>query len=60
MESKELIKELKSLNKTIKDQFIFLLCREGYTKEQIRIIIGSIDNTRITQISSGLKKINKK
>ncbi len=58
MENKEIIKELKCLNKIIKDLFIFLLCREDYTQGQIRAVLGKVNNTRITQISSGLKKAN--
>jgi len=60
MENKEIITELKNLNKVVKDMSIFLLCREGYTQNQIRKVFGRVDNTRVTQIGSGLKKVNKK
>lgn len=60
MDNKKIVDELQNLNKTIKDLFTFLLCKEGYTKEQIRGIFGKIDNNRITKISAGLKNKNNK
>jgi hypothetical protein len=57
MENKEIVKELKCLNKIIKDLFIFLLCREDYTQGRIRAVLGKVNNTRITQIGSGIKSI---
>lgn len=59
MENKEIIKELQALDKTIKELFLFLLCRENYNKSQIREIFGKVDNNKITKIRSGLEKINK-
>lgn len=59
MENKEIVKELQALNKTVKELFLFLLCRESYSKSQIREIFGKVDNNKITKIRSGLEKINK-
>ncbi|MFA5831132.1 MAG: hypothetical protein WC878_04875 [Candidatus Paceibacterota bacterium] len=55
MDDKKIVEELQNLNKTIKDLFIFLLCKEGYTKEQIRGIFGKIDNNKVTKIGVGIK-----
>ncbi len=50
--------ELKKLNETTKDLFIFLLCKEGFGQKEIRSVFGEIDNTRITKIAAGIKKAN--
>ncbi len=56
MEQNKIVKQLDVLNKTINDVFLFLLCREGYTSDQIRGIFGKVDNNRIAKIRSGLVK----
>jgi hypothetical protein len=56
MENTKILKELQDINKTIKEMFIFLLCREGYSQAQIRNIFGKIDNTKITKVGAGVKK----
>ena len=54
----KIIDELKKLNETTKDLFIFLLCKEGFGQKEIRSVFGKIDNARITKIKSGIKKAN--
>ena len=54
----KIIDELKKLNETTKDLFIFLLCKEGFSQKEIRSVFGKIDNARITKIKSGIKKAN--
>ena len=54
----KIIDELKKLNETTKDLFIFLLCKEGFGQKEIRSVFGKIDNARITKIKSGIKKVN--
>ncbi len=57
MENNKLIlDELRKQNQFFKEIFIFLLSREGYSDPQIRGVIGSVDNNRITKIRAGLKK----
>lgn len=56
IENKQIIKQLEELNKSGSDLFLFLLCKEGYTNEQIRNVVGSIDNNRLTKIRNGLNK----
>lgn len=56
MENK-IIEELKKLNDTTKDLFIFLLCKEGFGQKEIRSVFGKIDNARITKIMAGIKKV---
>lgn len=51
----KIIRQLESLNKNIADLFLFLLCKEGYTKDQIRAILGKADNNRISAMRSGLR-----
>lgn len=53
-----IIEELKKLNDTMKDLFLFLLCKEGFGQKEIRSVFGKVDNSRITKISSGIKKAN--
>ena len=54
----KIIEELKKLNETTKDLFIFLLCKEGFGQKEIRSVFGKIDNARITKINAGLKRVN--
>ena len=58
MENNKISEELKKLNETTKDLFIFLLCKEGFGQKEIRSVFGKIDNARITKINSGIKRIN--
>jgi len=58
MENNKISEELKKLNGTTKDIFIFLLCREGFGQKEIRSVFGKIDNGRITKISAGIKRVN--
>lgn len=51
----KILEQLEQLNKNINDIFLFLLSKEGYTKDQIRLIFGSLDNNRATKIKAGLK-----
>jgi len=55
----EILSQLKNLNKVVSDLLLFQLCQAGYSKEQIREIVGSIDNNRLTKIRAGLKDKNK-
>lgn len=57
MENK-IFEELKKLNETTKDLFIFLMCKEGFGQREIRSVFGKIDCARITKISTGIKKVN--
>ena len=51
----KILEELKNVNKTISDLLLFQLCQAGYSKEQIRDIVGTIDNNRLTKIRAGRK-----
>jgi hypothetical protein len=55
---KQILQEVKVMNKVLSNTLIFLLAREGYSDPQIRAIFGKMDNNRIRQVSTGLK--NKK
>lgn len=57
MENK-IFDELKKLNETTKDMFIFLMCKEGFGQKEIRTVFGKIDCARITKINSGIKKVS--
>ena len=54
----KITEELKKLNDTMKDLFIFLLCRDGFGQKEIRSVFGKIDNARITKINAGIKRVN--
>lgn len=54
----KIFNELKKLNETTKDLFLFLLCKEGFGQKEIRSVFGKVDNSRITKISSGIKRAN--
>lgn len=54
----KIIDELKKLNETTKDLFIFLLCKDGFGQKEIRSVFGKIDNARITKIMAGIKKVD--
>lgn len=52
----KIVEQLDRLNKTLNDLFLFLLCKEGYSTEQIRAVVGKADNNRLALIRSGLSK----
>jgi hypothetical protein len=59
MDNDKLLREIQNLNKTLTDMFIFQLCAQGYSYDQVRKVVGKVSNGKIADIRNGLTSIKK-